>query len=91
MNEEFSSLRTFWENRGDYAKSHLISYLQTVVRPGDVNGDAQVDAADAALLRDLLLGKPDAALADWTAADLNADGRLCAADLTKLKQLLLAS
>ena len=91
LNEEFSSLRTFWENRGDSAKSHLISYLQTVVRPGDVNGDAQVDAADAVLLRDLLLGKPDASLADWTAADLNADGRLSAADLAKLKQLLLAS
>ncbi len=91
LNEDFSSLRTFWEDRADYAKSHLVNYLQTVVRPGDVNGDAQVDAADAVLLRDLLLGRPDAALADRTSADLNADGRLSAADLSALKQLLRAA
>ena len=89
LEAEFDKLRTFWESRADYAKAHLASYLQTVIMPGDVNGDAQTNAEDAALLRDYLLGKPDTALPEAAAGDLNTDGRLDAADLTLLKQMLL--
>ncbi|HAG14026.1 MAG TPA: hypothetical protein DCG49_09220, partial [Ruminococcus sp.] len=56
---------------------------------GDINGDGTCDKADAALLLNWLIAKPDTTLANWKAGDLNDDGKLNAADLTLLKSNIL--
>ncbi|MCR4760023.1 MAG: CotH kinase family protein [Oscillospiraceae bacterium] len=66
----------------------LTAAFQEGVR-GDINADGKCDAADAVLLRNWLLAKTDAQIADRKAADLNADGQLSATDLTLLKRILL--
>ena len=66
----------------------LTAAFQEGVR-GDINADGKCDAADAVLLRNWLLAKPDAQIADRKAADLNSDGQLSATDLTLLKRILL--
>ena len=93
IDEEFKTVRDFWEKRADCAKSHLVSYLtlQIEIRPGDVNGDAAVTAEDAVLLQNWLQGKPESVLSECVAGDLNADGRIDAADLSLLKQYLTKS
>ena len=82
-------LQNFWEKRPEYAAVQSIQQLQLYIMIGDVNGDGITGAADAALLRDWLLGNPDAVLTEWYAADMNTDGKLDAADLTLLQQMLL--
>ena len=54
---------------------------------GDVNSDGVVNADDARLLRDYLLGKLVTLNADN--ADINADGQLDARDLSLLKHRIL--
>ena len=56
---------------------------------GDINGDGTCDKADAALLLNWLIAKPDTTLANWKAGDLNDDGKLNAVDLTLLKSNIL--
>lgn len=87
LDKDLSSLQFFWTERAEYARKHLLSHLQAIIRAGDVNGDTMTDAADARLLCGWLSGKPDAVPAEPAAGDLNGDGRLDAADLTLLKRL----
>lgn len=55
---------------------------------GDVNGDGELNIADAVYLQNFLLGRT-AAPADWRKADLCQDDRLDAFDLTLLRQMLI--
>ena len=89
LTQLYTVLQDFWKERPACAKVQLMQHLQDYIMIGDVNGSGTVDAADVSMLRDWLLGKPDAALAEWYAADLNTDGKLNAADLSLLKQMLL--
>lgn len=55
---------------------------------GDINGDGELNIADAVYLQNFLLGRT-AAPADWRKADLCQDDRLDAFDLTLLRQMLI--
>ena len=57
---------------------------------GDINLDGRCDRADAVLLLNWLLTKPDTVLADWKAGDMDSDGILTAEDLSLLKQEILS-
>ena len=56
----------------------------------DVNGDGEFSVADIVALQNWLLGRKNAVLADWEAADLCKDGRLNAFDLCLLRRRLFA-
>ena len=68
-----------------------VSSEEKTVKPGDVNADGSVTAADAVLLQKWLLGLNGTALSDPEAADLCADGCLDIYDLGLLKQKLLTA
>ena len=57
------------------------------VKPGDVNGDGTVDAADYDMLRLYIVGKPAEGFVP-AAADLNGDGKVNAQDVVRLIKLL---
>ena len=63
--------------------------LKTRSVTGDVSGDGVFSVADAVLLSKWLLCDPDAALADWGAADFDRNGRLNAVDLVLMKRALM--
>jgi len=55
---------------------------------GDVNGDGSFGIADAVSLRNWLLGKPDAVLADGKSADLCSDGVIDTFDFVFMRRML---
>ena len=55
---------------------------------GDVNADGDFNIADVVLLQNWLLGRKNAKLADWQAADLFEDGKLNVFDLCLIKKEL---
>ncbi|MBR4627274.1 MAG: CotH kinase family protein [Ruminococcus sp.] len=58
---------------------------------GDVNADGEFDIADVVLLQNWLLGRNNAELADWEAADLSNDRKLNVFDLCLMKRELFGS
>ena len=58
-------------------------------KPGDLNGDGQVNAADADALRDYLVCEGQLREEAAAQADFDHNGRITAADLSALKQIIL--
>ena len=56
---------------------------------GDVNKDGTFSIADAVSLQNYLLGKSDAVLADWKAADLYTDNKLDVYDFISMREMLV--
>ena len=54
-----------------------------------MNKDGTFSIADTVSLQNYLLGKSDAVLADWKAADLYADNRLDVYDFIAMRELLV--
>lgn len=57
---------------------------------GDVNGDKVFGIADMLILKKWLAGASDAAIPDWTTADLCRDGRIDVFDLCMLRKQLIS-
>ena len=55
---------------------------------GDANADGDFNIADVVVLQNWLLGRKNAKLADWQAADLCKDGKLNVFDLCLMKKEL---
>ena len=66
----------------------IMSRIEENSMRGDVNADGTVNAEDARILRDYLIGKTVVLNAEN--ADINSDGQLDARDLSLLKQKLLS-
>lgn len=56
---------------------------------GDVNSDNMINIADLVALQNWLLGKPNAVLMNWRAADLCGDGVLNSFDMCLMKKALI--
>lgn len=56
---------------------------------GDLNGDGNVNVADAVLLRKFILGAKGLSITDWKAGDLCEDGVLDGFDMTAMRKLLI--
>ena len=57
---------------------------------GDLNGDGQVNVADAVILQKFILGSKDVTAADWAAGDLCEDQVLDVFDMIEMRKLLTA-
>ena len=62
---------------------------EITVVSGDVNKDGTFSIADAVSLQNYLLGKTDAVLADWKAADLYTDNKLDVYDFISMREMLV--
>ena len=70
-------------NTSSLTVENIINSLkQTIAKPGDINGDGKVDAADLSMLI-ADFGKSGAAITN-PAADINGDGKVDSADLSIL-------
>ncbi|HNZ99662.1 glycosyl hydrolase [Ruminococcus sp.] len=57
---------------------------------GDLNGDGQVNVADAVILQKFILGSKDVTAANWVAGDLCEDQVLDVFDMIEMRKLLTA-
>jgi len=85
--ESVDLVRQFIEDRKDWLNDLWTPYLP--VR-GDANADGGFSIADAVLLQEWLLGKPDTDIADWNAADLSGDESLDTFDLCMMRDMLIS-
>ena len=85
--ESVDLVRQFIEDRKDWLNDLWAPYLP--VR-GDANADGGFSIADAVLLQEWLLGKPDTDIADWNAADLSGDESLDTFDLCMMRDMLIS-
>ena len=89
------------DNQKYYYKAEYINNFYAVESPviyaitgnalidGDVNGDNDFSIADIVVFQNWLLGRSDATLVNWKAADLCEDGRLNVFDLCLLRRKLI--
>ncbi|WP_303818874.1 hypothetical protein [Ruminococcus flavefaciens] len=83
-------LRYIWsEIKNDEGRFDLSSPAPAASLKGDVNADGSFNVADLVLFQHWLLGRDDAVLADWKAADLCEDDGLDVFDLCRMRKLLL--
>ena len=78
-------------NFGDHViqlKSLKAHYPITTAKPGDVNGDGNLTAADVTALYDFLLNNETTHLVN---GDQNGDGNITAADVTRVYDILLGA
>ncbi len=57
---------------------------------GDINGDGEVNVADAVLLQKYIMGVRDITIADWKAGDIIEDQVIDSFDLIELRKLLIS-
>ena len=69
----------------------LSTLMQTECPENDINADGSFNVADVVLLQSFLLGKEDALILNWRAADLCNDGRLDIFDLVLMKKALISA
>lgn len=91
----------FWLNESRKTKMYEIDYVDyelvpstlkiTVCPENDINGDGSFNVADVVLLQSFLLGKEDALIINWRAADLCGDGVLDIFDLVCMRRALISS
>lgn len=67
-------------------EAYDIDYRVSARLSGDVNGDSEFNAADLVTLQKWLLGKPDAVLKKWKAADFCNDNVIDSLDLCLMRK-----
>ncbi|MBR7029863.1 MAG: leucine-rich repeat protein [Prevotella sp.] len=77
-----------WDKEFDVITENIIVTAQYII-PGDVNGDGQVNIADAVAIANYLLGKTVKGFNE-AAADINFDGVINIADIVAVANILLS-
>ena len=68
---------------------NTIEKTYTLVKVGDVNGDAKVSASDYVLIKNLIMESKQLTEAGNKAADINEDGKVTAGDYVRIKNYIM--